>query len=190
MFDPNAEPQKKNPNLKVVPDSVEPEKKPKSGLHLLLLLILIGGVFGAYWIDSWKDKSPIVVHPDGSATLHPERDAELQKALDEINNAEQYALRATADGYFPCYSCPNGETTLFLYVGQVWRYGSTKLGVKGRYPDGNYGADNLIYVIEFMGNIAECEAMEKTKIFNYPLLPEARKRSFTLPRPPGNKIDR
>jgi|GEM_PF-2031329 hypothetical protein len=99
MFDRSSEPNKKNPNLKIV--SGEQDKTSKSGLYFLLFLILVGGIIGTYLSNSWKDKSPIIVHPDGSATLHPEREAELQKALDEINNAEQYALRATADGYFP-----------------------------------------------------------------------------------------
>ncbi len=190
MFDPSSDSKRKNPHLKPVPESSEPKKQSNFGLYLLLFILIVGGISGAYLTNSWRDKSPIIVHPDGSATLHPEREAELQKAIDEINKAEQYALHATADGYFPCYSCPDGKTTIFLYIGNVWRYGSTKLGEKGRYPDGNYGADDLIYVVEFTGNIAECEAMEKTKIFNYPLLPEARNRSFILPRPPGNKIDR
>lgn len=179
-----------NANLKVIPDTGEPERQPKPGIYLLLFLLVVIGAFGTYRLLSGNEKSPIVIHPDGSASLAPHRDEKLNKELDDIDNAEQYVLLATADGYFPCYACPNGAITIFLYAGEVWRYGMTRQGELGRYPTGNYGAENLIYLVQFTGTTSACEKQEKIQIYKYPLLPEARARGFTLPRPPGNQRDR
>lgn len=77
----------------------------------------------------------------------------------------------------------------YICKGQVWRYGSTRKEENERYPGGNYGAPNIVFIPEFRGTIAECLRMEKIKIYNYPLLPEARAREFLLAIPPGNKID-
>lgn len=49
---------------------------------------------------------------------------------------------------------------------------------------------NVIYVVEFKGNVAECLIQEQIKLFNYPYLPEnlARLPENQLPRPPFNPI--
>ena len=189
MFDPSSEPKKKNPHLKPVADSGESEKQSGTGLYLFFFLLIIGGAFGAYHLIAGKEKSPIVIHPDGSATLAPHRQEKLDKELKEIDEATQYALIANADGYFPCFSCPDGSLSIFLYVGETWRYGTTRKGQNGRYPNENFGANNVTFFVQFVGTYSECLKMEKTKIFSYPLLPEARNRSMLLPRPPGNAND-
>ncbi len=101
---------------------------------------------------------------------------------------EQYALVALTDGWFPCYNCATKDS-IFLYKGEVWKYGKTCLGESERYPNG-LPYKNLIYKIEFLGNERESLIMEKEKIYNYPNLPECQKRDFILIRPAGNKIDR
>jgi len=102
---------------------------------------------------------------------------------------EQYSLRALINGYFPCYqkSCNNG--LIWLNKDEVWKYGKTCLGQKGRYPEG-FSIENLYYQIEFKGTEKECLVTEKEKIYNYPFLPEAQIRNIKLLRPPGNKIDK
>lgn len=158
-------------------------------IMLLLLSLLAVGVVAGHKILAGKEKSPIVIDEDGNARLSPERQAKLDKELEELDNAVQYALIATVDGYYPCYTCPDGSPTIYLYEGEIWRYGSTRKGEQGRYPDGNYGTANVFYVEQFWGTELECRKMEKIKIYNYPLLPEALKRDIQLYRPPGNKID-
>jgi len=159
-------------------------------LLLLLSLLAIGVVAGHKILaGKEKEKSPIIVDEDGNARLSPERQAKLDKELEEIDNAVQYALIATVDGYYPCYSCPDGSTTIFLYKGETWRYGVTRKGEKGRYPDGNFGTPHVVFVVQFTGTYSECLKEEKIKIYNYPLLPEALKRTVKLFRPPGNAID-
>ena len=115
--------------------------------------------------------------------------SEIDRELEEIDNALQYALIADVSRDYPCFTCPDGSNTIFLYKGEVWRYGSTRKGEKGRYPSGNYGAPNLSFIVQFKGTYSECLKMEKTKIYNYPLLPEALKRKVKLFRPPGNVND-
>ncbi len=189
MFNPSSEFKRQNPPLKPVADSGEPKKQSGTGFYWLMFVLVIGGAFGAYHLISGSKKSPIVVHPDGSKTLAPHRQAKLDKELEEIDNAQQYVLLATTNGIYPCYTCPDGSGRIYLYKGEVWKYGVTRVGEKRRYPNQNYGASNVAFVIEFQGTYAECLKMEKTKIYSYPLLPEVGKRDFILAIPPGNKND-
>jgi len=106
----------------------------------------------------------------------------------QYKNCEQYALKAAEDGWFPCYNCGTSDS-IYLYKGEVWKYGKTCKGEKIRYSNG-LPAKFLIYEIEFEGTEKECLIMEKEKIYNYPNLPECLKRNIILLRPAGNKIDR
>jgi len=101
---------------------------------------------------------------------------------------EQYALIARKNGWFPCYNCGTSDS-VYLYKGEVWKYGKTCFGEQGRYPNG-LPTENLEYINEFSGDEKECLLMEKEKIYNYPNLPECLKRNIVLIRPAGNKIDR
>jgi len=100
----------------------------------------------------------------------------------------QYALVAEIDGWFPCYNNPR-RLKIYLYKGEVWKYGKTCFGEDGRYK-GGLPVDGLRFIIEFVGTEQECLIQEKLKIYNYPNLPEWKKRDFILIRPAGNKIDR
>lgn len=162
-----------------------------SGKSLFLILLTTAVLIGSYQLFLGKEgqASPIVEDDEGNVTLSPERQAKLDKELEEIDNAEQYALFATLNGYYPCFTCPDGSGRIYLYVGEVWKYGVTRVGEKRRYPNQNYGAPNVAYVTQFRGTYTECLKMEKTKIYSYPLLPEARKRDVILVRPPGNAND-
>jgi len=77
---------------------------------------------------------------------------------------------------------------IYLYIGEVWKYGVSKNGVK-RYNLWWYKDKNVIYVTQFKGNIGECMKKELEKIYAYPILPQNIKREIPLPRPPGNKVD-
>ena len=106
----------------------------------------------------------------------------------KYNNCEQYALVALKDGWFPYYNCDTSDS-IYLYKGEVWKYGKTCLGESERYKSG-LPTENLRFVQQFKGSEKECLIMEKEKIYNYPNLPECIKRNIFLHRPPGNKIDR
>lgn len=154
-------------------------------------LLLLAGVVAALLYMQYDDQvlpPGVTQTPDGDLELTPERQAKLDRELEEINNAVQYVLVADKSGYFPCYSCPSGQFTVYLNEAEVWKYGVTRKGEDARY-NGNYGAPDLLFVVEFEGDCAECLKMEKAKIYNYPFLPENLARLIVLIHPPGNKYD-
>jgi len=106
----------------------------------------------------------------------------------QYQNCEQYALVASENGWFPCYNCGTTDS-IYLYKGEVWKYGKTCFGEQRRYPNG-LPYPNLRYILQFSGSEKECLIAEKEKIYNYPNLPESLKRNNVLIRPAGNKIDR
>lgn len=160
--------------------------KPK---WLLLLLLLLGAITLGIIMSEKDIPLGVVTTPEGDIALSPERQAKLDRELEEIDNAIQYALVAASGGYYPCYSCTNGEKTIFLKFGEVWKYGVTRKGPEGRYPKQDYGAPNLVFIRQLVGTYSECLKAEKTMIYSYPLLPETQARDFILIRPPGNKYD-
>ncbi|MEN0047191.1 MAG: hypothetical protein AAF806_09050, partial [Bacteroidota bacterium] len=124
---------------------------------------------------------------DGNIQISKERQEKMERELEEYENAEQYALRTTRSGYFPCFSCKNASQ-IYLHRGEVWRYGVTKKGERGRYPKG-MPFEGLTYEVQLLGNIHQCLVEEKRKIYQYAVLPENLKRDIPIIRPPGNKRD-
>lgn len=119
------------------------------------------------------------------------KEKEITRILDKTYDeqfCEQYALVAVKDSWYPCFRC-GGRDSIFLLEGEVWKYGKTCKGESGRYSNG-MPTDFLEYVPEFFGTEQECLVEEKRKIYNYPNLPECKKRNFIMLRPAGNKIDR
>lgn len=123
----------------------------------------------------------------GNPELAEWRKKKLKKELSDLDNAEQYVLLVKKDGYYRCFHCKTNK--IFLKKGGVWKYGTTYKGKEGRYK-GGLPEKNLIYITQFKGNIGDCLAQEKMKIYHYPLLEENLNREEQLIRPPGNKIDR
>lgn len=157
-------------------------KKPKWNTILLLAL----GIVCIGLLLMSKEKEFIIVK-DGEAELAPWRKEKLEKELKEIDEAEQYVLRAKRNGLYPCFNC-GGDQTIYLLAGEVWKYGVTRKGEKIRYSNWHV-TQGLLYFIEFEGTLAECVKEEKRKIYFYALLPENLKRDRPLIRPPGNKND-
>ena len=118
--------------------------------------------------------------------LSPNEAAKLEKRLREIDDAEQYALIATVNGWYPCNHL--GRATFYLLAGEVWKYGATTKGQLGRYGYKYLENTNVSYIVQFQGTIAECLKEEQRKLFGYPYLPEnlARPEKDRLPRPPFN----
>lgn len=162
---------------------VSPVNKPKENeIHKpnyfwwVLFLLAASGGFYEYVIK--KD--------DGSYELNPSRKEKLEQALEDLEEAEQYALFAKENGIYPCYNC-GSQLEIYLLAGEVWKYGYTTK-VK-RYSNAYLDRWHLQYSVQLIGSIEECMKEEKRKIYNYPLLPENLKRVFKLPRPSGNKQD-
>lgn len=182
---------KSNIRSSPTPDQREFDRNKKRWLWIILLVIL-GMAFSVLYIQMGEKKIPpgVELDEDGNIKLSPDRQAKLDRELEEIDNAVQYALIATKRSLYPCYSCPFGQKTIFLNPGEVWKYGVTRKGPEGRYPNESFGAPNLFYFRQYMGTYSECLKREKIMIYNYPLLPEAQTRNILLIRPPGNKYDR
>jgi len=156
----------------------------------IAFIALVAAVLTLYIGFSKKEIPPgIEVDEKGNMVLAPERKAKLSRELEEIDNAVQYALIATINGFYPCYSCTNGQKDIFLRMGEVWKYGITRKGEKKRYPNQKYGAKNLLFIPQFRGSYGECLKREKIMIYHYPFLPESLARDILLIRPPGNKYD-
>lgn len=165
-------------------EEVPLHRKAKNGRTLLIVgFALVALLFAAY-----KGRDFLRVNKDGEVVLSAERLDKLQRELDDIDDAVQYSLRATKAGYYPCLNCID-SSLVYLDIGEIWKYGVTSKGELIRYGKALAG-DNLYYHIEFTGDYAACLKQEKSKIYNYALLPENLKRMKPLIRPPGNKIDK
>lgn len=158
--------------------------KPETPILMSLPLLLIGGAFLLLAIalvlkTGFKGE-------DNTPRLSPKEEEKLQKRLKEIDEAEQYALIANEDGWYPCNH--PGRATFYLKAGEVWKYGTTTKGQFGRYSLNYMEEINVFYFIQFKGSIAECLKEEQRKLYNYPYLPEnlARPVKDRLPRPPYN----
>jgi hypothetical protein len=105
----------------VNPGQIKPKPKPRrSYKNALVIMTVLLSLFAAYKITKQN------------LSLSPERKAKLDRELEELDNAEQYVLRANRDGWYPCYSCPT-KNRIFLLKDEVWKYGVTRKGEKGRY---------------------------------------------------------
>lgn len=152
---------------------------------LWLLFIAIGGIL---LYNQYKGVDFLVVDEEGNVQLSPEREEKMNKRIEELENAEQYVLIATASKYYPCYSCEYTDS-IFLHKGEVWRYGVTTKTQEGRYAYSFFDSGQLKYVIQFEGTETACKQEEQRKIIKYGILPENLRRQTPLIRPPGNKRD-
>lgn len=154
--------------------------QPKNKWFFLLFMILL-----IMMADKFDDF--IKQNTDSSYELKPKRKKDLKKRLEKIDEAEQYALKATINGWYDCYNC-GAKKKIYLYIGEVWKYGISKNGRK-RYNNIYYIRNKLQYYAEFKGIYSECLKQELKQIYSYPILPQNLKRINKLARPPGNKED-
>ncbi len=168
-----------------IPDIRPSPQVPKTGSGIPLLIA--GTFFLIVCALKWGD---VVKYVNGEAQLTEKHQQQLKKKLDELEDAEQYALVAIADGMYPCLH--SGRSLIYLRVGEVWKYGVTSKGEIGRYTTSFLLRNNVSYLLQFRGNFAECLKQEQIKLYNYPYLPEnlARPPSVRLPRPPYNPVMR
>ena len=157
----------------------EPPRKKRS-------LLLSGIVLTFILMSALKLGDYLEWDASGAPQLSEKRQKKRNKALRELEDAEQYALIVEDPGYYPCFHCDS--THIFLYAKETWKFGSTVKKQNGRYPNYRKPA-GMSYQVQFEGNIFECKKQELMKIYDYPLLPENLKRQKPLKRPPGNKID-
>lgn len=156
------------------------DRQPKRPFFGLILIFLISLALFMAHEDFLSEK-------DGETTLAPWRKAKMMKELEEMEYGEQYVLKASKPGFYPCFHC-QGKDEIFLNYGEIWKYGVTSRSEKGRYRN-TLLAQNLFYYPEFEGLLQDCYKREKIQIYYYALLPENLIRKHRLIRPPGNKQD-
>jgi hypothetical protein len=172
--------------VKPLNTSPSPEPKPPNAWRKWRwFLLIISGCIAL--MASLAASDDFLVWKDGLPTLAPWRKAKLERELAKIEQAEQYVLKADVAGYFPCFNCYD-KPHVYLNAGEIWKYGVTMNGEKGRYKSG-LPTERLVYLVEYEGPLNKCLKLEKTKIYNYALLPENTRRERPLMRPPGNKRD-
>lgn len=169
-----------SPLKPLLPQEKEPHRAQKKHPYWLFGLVALGIILMMALPNfiEWEDGKPV---------LAPWRKEKLAQEIAKYDEAEQYALLADQSGWYPCYNCLD-VPTIYLYEGEVWKYGVTINEEKGRYKSG-LPFQNLIYLTEFVGPISECLKREKIQIYSYAILPENIKRPVPLIRPPGNKRD-
>lgn len=158
---------------------LESKKKNPLPLRIGTVVLLI------FCALKWSD---VVEYINGEPRLTTKHQQKLERKLAELEEGEQYVLIATRDGLYPCVH--DGYPLYFLHVGEVWKYGTTIKGQRGRYGS-QYMEDNAVsYIVEFRGTMGECLQQEQIKLFSYPLLPEnlARTEEKRLLRPPYNPV--
>ncbi len=150
-----------------------------------LLAILAGSLFLIVCALKWSD---VIEYFEGEPRLIAKHQNQLEKKLNQLEDAEQYALVAMAEGWYPCLH--SGRALYYLHTGEVWKYGVTAKGERGRYTTQFLQNNGVLYVIQFKGTMTECLQEEQRKLFSYPLLPEnlARLELDRLLRPPYNPV--
>lgn len=154
---------------------------------MALRILLLGSCILAL-VAAWKGLGFLDQDAGGALILSSEREAQLQQRLRRLQRCEQYVLRAKSSGFYPCYACV-GDTQIFLRAGEVWKYGISIRGQKGRYGNNWIAARGLNYRVQYRGSVQACLRQEALKIYHYALLPENIRRAVPLMRPPGNKVD-
>lgn len=161
----------------------QPPRSPRAALLFFILCSCILAVLAA-----WNGVDFLEQDEGGTLSLSAARETQMQQRLQRLEQCEQYVLRAKSSGYYPCYSC-GADTLIFLRAGEVWKYGITIQGEKGRYSNAWVTALGVSYHRQYRGSVQACLRQETLKIYQYALLPENVKRRRPLIRPPGNKVD-
>ena len=147
----------------------------------LLVVIFMAACVG------FAHKTFIESDKNGDLKLAEWRKEKLTKELNDLDDAQQYVLRAKVTGLYPCFSCTN-KKKIKLNAGEVFKYGFTTKNEAGRYRR-SLESKKLIYFVQYEGSITDCMKEERKKIYYYALLPENIIRAIPLIRPPGNKQD-
>ncbi len=178
-------------------DYPEINLQPKPNYFLIFIIFAVVVGVAVWYATTAPNKDP---------QLAPYRQTKRDSAISRVKKrthkkeqCEQYALIAIYSDYYPVLQrgVKIANDSIWLNIGEVWKYGKTCVGELKRYPgqvyyyDGKYLLDfnDLQYLIQFTGTETNCLIEEKKKIYNYPLLPECVIRTRKLIRPIGNKND-
>ena len=83
-------------------------------------------------IASLKFDDVVEYTKSGKPRLKSDRIGKLEDTICYYEGVEQYVLVATLSKYYPCLSCADRDS-IFLFEGEIYKYGVTINGEKGRY---------------------------------------------------------
>jgi len=159
------------------------------------ILIIIGVRHGIHMSGKYLEGTEgyVYMDEDGNPQVIPEVHEQLERHKQKRENCVQYVAVAIEDGYKACYSCPNGQKTIFLRSGEVWKFGET-CDFKSRKNAPEYKTNGVILIAQNHGTKDYCFKIQLDSIYLYKVHPENLRRlestGLWLKRPPGNKIYR
>ncbi len=158
------------------------KNKQKKSLFWLVFVVILLSLGGSVLYDHFvkKDEGGEIV---GISDKYHDR---FKEDSAKLNRCVQYALVAGRNGW---YARCGSEDKMYLYKGEIWKYGiSCEETPENRYSQNFYTENTLQFLVEFRGTLLECAVEEKRKLYYYPVLPENAKRpeSERLILPAGN----
>jgi hypothetical protein len=97
----------------------------------------------------------------GNFQISEKRLEKLHKDSIKFEKAQQYVLYAAQTGWYECFSCRD-TTHIYLYAGEVWKYGYTINGAEIRYSQEM--RKKFTYFAQFIGNVQQCMLEERKKL--------------------------
>lgn len=169
-----------------------------SATLILFAMILTAAILLMAIPKTWKEA--VRQNEDGSYSLSREWEEAIDQKKEKIEQHLLYVLAAAEDGVYLCKHCPTGK--FYLYAGEIYRYGTTGNGKKGRGYNGTWEVKNLLVFHRIMlGDEATVKLKQAELIGSYALHPENMRRPligepsskeywYRLVLPPGNnKLD-
>lgn len=160
-----------------------------------LILIIIGVRYGIQMSGKYLEGTEgyVYMDEDGNPQVIPEVHEQLERHKQKRENCVQYVAVASRDGYRACYTCPNGQKTIFLKSGEVWKYGET-CEFESRQNALEYKINRVILTAQNYGTKDYCFKVQLDSIYLYKIhhqnLMRLKNTGIWLKRPPGNKIYR
>ena len=163
---------------------------------ILMLLILAAGIkHGVQMSRKYIEgtEGHVYLDEEGNPEVIPRIYEKLEKQKKKRDSCVQYVARAIDDGYRACYTCPNGQKTIFLRAKEVWKYGET-CDYESRKKDPEYEINRVVLTAQNYGTKDYCFKVQLESIYlykkHYENLRRLERTGIWLKRPPGNKIYR
>ncbi|MCB9296000.1 MAG: hypothetical protein H6559_23180 [Lewinellaceae bacterium] len=92
----------------------------------------------------------VYLDEEGNPEVIPEIHEKLETHKKRRDKCIQYAALAIGDGYRACYTCPDGQKTIFLRAKEVWKYGET-CDYESRKKDPEYEISRVVLTAQNFG---------------------------------------
>ena len=158
-------------------------KKSPNPLFLILILTLLSVVIAMIIFGQRSFKDVTEYDEEGNPRLTPEREAEIEKAKNKLDEAEVYILLALYDHYIECKLCPDGRA--WIKEGEIAKIG-TSVNTTSRYNQAYYKKHGVEYITYLRGSVHLVLKTEINLLGRYPLMPENLARQEPLLYPPLN----